>query len=82
MMLTTSSAARKESVILSTVMKISPENMGLHSSTFQLNVSAFCGIGGASRDCLGVILRVFRRCRGVLGDVGGCVGGCWGVLGV
>jgi len=24
---------------------------GLHSSTFQLNVSAFCGIGGASRVC-------------------------------
>ena len=25
----------------------------LHSSTSQLNVSAFCGIGGASRGCLG-----------------------------
>ena len=26
---------------------------GLHSFTFQLNVSAFCGIGGACRVCLG-----------------------------
>jgi hypothetical protein len=26
---------------------------GLHSSTFWLNLSAFCGIGGAFRGCLG-----------------------------
>jgi len=26
---------------------------GLHSSTFRLNVSAFCGIGGAFRGCVG-----------------------------
>jgi uroporphyrin-III C-methyltransferase len=26
---------------------------GSHSSTFWLNVSAFCGIGGACRGCLG-----------------------------
>ena len=26
---------------------------GLHSSTFRLNLSAFCGIGGTFRDCLG-----------------------------
>jgi hypothetical protein len=40
---------------------------GLHSSTFRLNVrSAFCGIGGAFRDCLGIVLRVFRRCLGVV----------------
>jgi len=26
---------------------------GLHSSTFQLNLSAFCGIGRACRGCLG-----------------------------
>ena len=44
---------------------------GLQSSTFRLNVSACCGIGGASRDCLGVVLRVFRRRRGVLGGVQG-----------
>jgi hypothetical protein len=31
---------------------------GLHSSTFQLNLSAVCGIGGATRGCLGV----FRKC--------------------
>ena len=47
---------------------------GLHSFTFQLNVSAFCGIGGALRVCLGVILRVFRRCRGVLVSGGGLMG--------
>jgi len=27
---------------------------GLHSSTFRLNFSAFCGIGGTFRGCLGV----------------------------
>jgi len=26
---------------------------GLHSSTFRLNISVFCGIGGAFRGCLG-----------------------------
>jgi len=29
-----------------------PVTRGLHSSTFQLNLSAFCGIGGAFRGCL------------------------------
>ena len=28
---------------------------GVHSSTFQLNLSATCGIGGAFRGCLGVV---------------------------
>ena len=28
---------------------------GLHSFTFQLNVSTLYGIGGASRGCLGVV---------------------------
>jgi len=28
---------------------------GLHSSTFRLNVSTLCGIGGAFRGCLGVV---------------------------
>jgi len=51
-----------------------PVARGLHSSTFQLNVSAFCGIGGALKDCSGVILRVFRKCRGVLGGVKGVKG--------
>ena len=30
-----------------------PQSRGLHSSTFRLSVSAFCGIGGAFRGCLG-----------------------------
>ena len=40
---------------------------GLHSFTFQLNVSAFCGIGGAFRGS-------FRGCSGVLGGMRGCAG--------
>jgi len=46
---------------------------GLHSFTFQLNVSAFHGRGGARRGCL----------RGVYGGFGGCHGafqGIWGVF--
>jgi hypothetical protein len=35
---------------------------GLHSSTFRLNVSAFRGIGGASRGCVGGV-------KGLLGCV-------------
>jgi hypothetical protein len=35
---------------------------GLHSSTFRLNVSAFCGIGCVS----GFMSGVFRRCWGVM----------------
>jgi len=44
---------------------------GLHSSTIRLNVSAFCGTGGAFRGCLGGIYEV-------LGDMQGCLGclGC------
>jgi len=30
-----------------------PHIRGLHSSTFQLNLSAYCGIGGACKGCLG-----------------------------
>jgi len=37
---------------------------GLHSSTFQLNLSALCGIGGARRGCV-------TRVEGVLGGVRG-----------
>jgi hypothetical protein len=40
---------------------------GLHSSAFRLNVSAFCGIGGASRGCLGVVYEVLGGIRGCLG---------------
>jgi len=57
-------------------MKCGPNNggRGLHSFTFQLNVSAFCGIGGALRVCSELILRVFGRCRGVLWGVEGLKG--------
>ena len=37
---------------------------GLHSSTFRLNVSAFCGIG---EGCLGGVSGVFGGMRGKLG---------------
>ena len=43
------------------------EGKGVHSFTFQLNVSAFCGIGGAVRS--GVVSGEFRGCQGVLGSV-------------
>jgi len=39
---------------------------GLHSSTFRLNVSALCGIGGAF--------------RGYLGGVYGVSGSVWGIF--
>jgi len=42
-----------------------PQVRGLHSSTFRLNVSACCEIGGAFRVCLGV----FKRCQGVSEDI-------------
>jgi len=44
---------------------------GLHSSTFQLNVSVCCEIGGASMGCVGGVWEVFR----------GYYGGGWGVWG-
>jgi hypothetical protein len=39
-----------------------PATRGLHSFTFQINVSAFCGIGGVYRVCL-------RGAQGVQGGV-------------
>jgi hypothetical protein len=39
---------------------------GLHSSTFQLSLSAFCGIGGAFRGCLGGVQGVSGGIRGWL----------------
>jgi len=39
-----------------------PATRGLHSFTFQINVSAFCGIGGIYRVCL-------RGAQGVQGGV-------------
>jgi len=47
---------------------VPPPTRGLHSSTFQLNLSALYGIGGARGDCL-------ARIKGVSG-------GAWGVKGV
>jgi len=40
-------ALRRESVKLAV-----PPPRGLHSSTFQLNLSALCGIGGVRRGCV------------------------------
>jgi len=59
---------------VSTDIEVTPLTRGLNSSTFRLNVSAFCGIEGALRDLFRVILRVFKRCRGVMGGDGGCRG--------
>ena len=39
----------------------------LHSSTFRLNMSVFCGIGGAFRNCLGGVQEVSMGIRGYLG---------------
>ena len=36
---------------------------GLHSSTFQLNLSALYGIGGARMGCVARVKGVFRVCR-------------------
>ena len=45
----------------------SPGGKGLHSSTIQLNLSAFCGIGGAFMSCLEDI----RGYHGVSGGIWG-----------
>ena len=37
--------------------------MGLHSFTSQLNLRAFCGIGGARLDCVACVKGVFTVCR-------------------
>jgi hypothetical protein len=39
--------------VLATGAANGPVGRGLHSSTFRLNVSALCGIGGAFGGCLG-----------------------------
>jgi len=41
-----------------------PSTRGLHSSTFQLNLSALYGIGGARRGCV-------ARVKGIVGGVQG-----------
>jgi len=50
-----------------------PGIRGLRTSTFQLNVSAFCGIGGALRDCLGVVFAGVEEVSGGVGGFKGCV---------
>jgi len=42
---------------------------GSHSFTFQLNVSAFCEIGGAFRGCLGGVWEASGGIRGCLGCI-------------
>ena len=46
--------------IYMTLFLAPPRSRGLHSFTFQLNVSALYGIGGARRGCV-------ARMKGVLG---------------
>ena len=41
-----------------TCMEAPPHSRGLHSSSFRLNVSAFCGIRSAFRGCLGGVYEV------------------------
>jgi hypothetical protein len=47
------------------IIPLIPGTRGLHSSTFRLNVSAFCAIGGAFRGCIGDV-------EEVLGNIKGC----------
>ena len=45
------------------------QGRGIHSSTFQLNISALCGIGGAFRGCLRGDWQVPWYMRGCIGCV-------------
>jgi len=49
---------------------VAPLARGLLSSTFRLNLSAFCGIWVH----LGVVQGLFRRCQGVFRSIRGCAG--------
>ena len=56
--------------------KLGMRGRGLLLFTVQLNVSAFCGIGGVFRGCVGRVLGVSggtRACQGVPGRVQGCI---------
>ena len=64
-------AVRREAAVLQPVplggllrCRVPAGGRGLHSPTFQLNLSAFYGIRGARRDCV-------ARIKGVLGGVQG-----------
>jgi len=63
---TSSSRSEPEKVKKVKAPKMS-RGRGLHSSTFRLNVSDFCGTGGAFEGCSGGVY-------GVLGGIGGCIG--------
>jgi ubiquitin len=43
--------------------RVKHKGKGLHSSTFQLNLSALYGIGGAPRGCVARVKGVFGVCR-------------------
>jgi cullin 1 len=58
----------KEGVTLVKQAEDTATGRGLHSSTFRLNFSAFCGTGVHS----GFVEAVFRRCEGVLRSIRGC----------
>ena len=51
------------------VLGVKPMFRGLHSSTFRLNLSDFCGIGGAFRGCVGSVQEV----SGGIKEYHGCV---------
>jgi hypothetical protein len=61
-------------------VKLSPEDRlggrGAHSSTFWLNLSAFCVLGRACNGCLWGVKGLFRGCLGLYW----VLRGCWGVL--
>ena len=52
-------------VLAGVLLGMSPASRGLHLSTCWLNISAFCGIGDALRDCLALFC-------GCLRGPGGC----------
>jgi len=51
----------------STELPYHPPYRGLHSFTFRLNVSAFCGTGGAFRGCSGGVQGYYGVLRGYQG---------------
>ncbi len=44
-----------EAIFRSGYRRVTDQGRGLTSSTFRLNVSDFCGLGGAFRGCVGGI---------------------------
>jgi hypothetical protein len=46
-------------------MRERADGRGFHSSTLQLNLSAFCGIGGALGGCVARLTAVFGGVQGV-----------------